>query len=103
MITKPKYTPGPWRCDPEGKIWSESKTELICEKVCYPKVAEVASYLSQGDSGDEGHANANLIAAAPDLLEALKDLVSQIEDGSWNDILTGQAEDAIDKAEGRVK
>lgn len=50
-------------------------------------------------------ANANLIAAAPELLEALKTMAKQYRvehglDGAYDEVLT-QAEKAIAKAEGR--
>jgi len=49
----------------------------------------------------ETHANARLMAAAPDLFEACKELV---EKGSWsrNDPQTVRARAAIAKAEGRT-
>lgn len=67
MITT-HHTPGPWNKDAAGDIWGGQATEL-CGRQCFPKVATVAGYMSQGD---EARANAALIAAAPALLEAVQ-------------------------------
>lgn len=59
-----KHTPGPWRRGKNADLWiyaSAPGTQLIA-KVC--------------SSGD----NANLIVAAPDLLQATKDLLRAFEE-----------------------
>jgi hypothetical protein len=60
---KAKHTPGPWHISP-FKSWD--KDIRICE----------AGVLVDHDDVDraEAEANANLIAAAPDLLEACEDI-----------------------------
>lgn len=70
-----KHTPGPWVIIPGGDEWSqgriatiEAKTETMIE-TNYWTVAEV-NYRRE-----EHVANANLIAAAPDLLKALIDFL----------------------------
>jgi hypothetical protein len=59
-------------------------------------------------SADEAHANARLIAAAPDLAAALRDLVSVIESlrqcNDWSSEPTGvmdRARAALSKVDGR--
>jgi hypothetical protein len=62
--------------------------------------------MSGSDIRIPSEANARLIAAAPELLEALKVCVAFIEDAhiieaQWNMYPTLKAKDAIAKAEGR--
>lgn len=65
------HTPGPWSL---RKAWSEDEFELdvfpINQKCEYPFIP--GSIARVDDSRDEAEANARLIAAAPDLLAALK-------------------------------
>lgn len=68
------HTPGPWATD--GHIYggsrffvgSEFRGGAVCSVVC---------------RDDEGEANARLIAAAPELLEAVMHLAEALEDGHW--------------------
>lgn len=87
------YTKGPWEWRkgslPWQSTWHLSPGVLI---------AECSDGTPGGDEIDR--ANANLIAAAPDLLEACKGLVSLwSEDYVGNDL--DEANAAIAKAEGR--
>ena len=50
-----------------------------------PKNEPIALVLIAGFSKKEGAANANLLAAAPDLLEALKWMVLRTEEGGYPD------------------
>lgn len=78
-----KHTPGPWRVGESCRV-----ADI---KAGYNALIARVEIESAGDRGD---ANARLIAAAPDLLEALK---HALEDGDdWR----GLAESAIRKAEG---
>ena len=63
---KTQHTPGPWR----------ASSQCIVE----PTNATVAITMANAcDSVEQRDANARLIAAAPDLLEALKDLLDRAE------------------------
>lgn len=54
------------------------------------------------DEQGESEANARLIAAAPELLEACKEIVRRINENTGEEILAlGQLQAAIAKAEGR--
>lgn len=81
------HTPGPWQIDSNGNVIATG-----------PTVTHVASVFGFSSR----HANASLIAAAPDLLEALTRLV-EIEDGpgmaviGWPEAMAG-AYAAIAKA-----
>ena len=64
-----KYTPGPWK---SKKVMSGNGTyyaEIITDDGRL--IAEVAGCDWDGRNGEEGDDNANLIVAAPDMLEAL--------------------------------
>jgi hypothetical protein len=77
-----KHTPGPWEYDAESE-------QIIAPKCGYqwtapPTIARIVSL-----DYDEDDGNARLIAAAPDLLEALRKIAA-IEDkmfgGDWDEI-----------------
>lgn len=63
-----QHTPGPWSVDPIDDLDAHilGKPNGFCADI----IADVKSF-----DLDEGQANARLIAAAPDLLEALKGAV----------------------------
>lgn len=88
-MSKTKYTPGPWKYGGNlktGGVAVTGTSGLICETLA--------------DITDDHRANARLIAAAPELLEALKYLVE-----TYPVVFTSaginQAKIAIAKAEGR--
>ena len=90
-----QHTPGPWVVDPESPTWVEDGNGCCLAKTGY------------GD--DEGdRANARLIAAAPDMLAALRALHDNIAEyakinnlGGFDNHDMRQARAAIAKAEGR--
>jgi hypothetical protein len=71
MMMEVKHTPGPWvvqdgdRFSMEMVITSQRRIEESMAPICEMDV----DY--DGEHGEEQHANAKLIAAAPELLEAL--------------------------------
>ena len=65
-----KHTPGPWRVDIDRAIVADSQARGIWRTV----VADLGLPTSP-NGAQEREANAHLIAAAPDLLEALEELV----------------------------
>lgn len=65
-MTTTKHTPGPWVVDHSFDILAEGTYEQGGWRV-----AEVRKF----DEREESHANARLIAAAPELLAALRELV----------------------------
>ena len=62
------HTPGPWAVV-DRKLWGASMAVMAAKKVATP-VAWASRLCVGGD--DEAHANAALIAAAPEMLKALK-------------------------------
>lgn len=98
MTTQEKRTPGPWYVHNAANIAEQG---LIVSEVTPDTVA--VSYR---------HADAALLAAAPDLLAALRDLEqiarqqldqSATNDGLNNCALLSMARSAIAKAEGRAE
>ena len=64
------YTPGPWKVG-QDKTAIEASGAII---------ARTFNWANQYTPIDEGHANAKLIAAAPSLLAALRQLVADADD-----------------------
>ena len=105
-MTEKKYTPGPWGIVNGKKLGSCSNIDgkgfkNLCKVRCWIK--------GTGRADIEGFANAQLIAAAPDLLECLEDLLSQVigqghdfEHSSFYPEIQA-AKEAIQKAYGQKK
>lgn len=81
------HTPGPWVVVQHPDGWT------IQNRATGAGACVASQY------GDSNEANARLIAAAPDLLAALKDAVNWLDDFDDNETLTA-ARAAILKAEG---
>lgn len=96
------HTPGPWKLVPKFHASVESSTGR--------HVANCGGYttnMDQGEHMNENEANARLIAAAPDLLEALEALLETAkEDRPYAHTDTGsevfKAQAAIAKATGNA-
>lgn len=87
------HTPGPWAIK---KHESSFKPGVFIEDgVCGPDGEQIRVYGMTLTSSEEAKANARLIAAAPDLLEALEAAVRDSKNpGQWID----EARSAIAKA-----
>ncbi|HBO1825726.1 hypothetical protein APA66_27690 [Pseudomonas aeruginosa] len=90
-MSKQSYTPGPW------DYWSgyNPVDELEAQITTEDGDIVIASYNRQIP---EGEANAKLLAAAPDLLEALQACIQQITALCSADDVPDQARAAIAKA-----
>ena len=105
MSEELKHTPGPWsaRLLDQDDAWPCIRA-LQDEVYIVPPGYDgyYADFGVTGRSYDEARANARLIAAAPDLLEAAKGIIYCIESGDgvvcYRALLS-----AIDKAEGRAE
>jgi hypothetical protein len=115
---KSKHTPGPWKAQPrefpEGQWFLEGQWEVVSTCENERLIAEAAPHIDS----DSEEANARLIAAAPELLEALVWMVENDEtyEGdepirehngrTWNEVNAywieglNRARAAIAKAEG---
>ena len=74
-----KHTPGPWYVSTPGRtdVLYVGPVAVSSHRTALGSGASNPECLSHIDD-DSLHANANLIAAAPDLIEALSSLISQI-------------------------
>ena len=86
-----KHTPGPW----------EASRTFRVQTVCAPHIT-ICHTDTFGTAG-QAHHNAQLIAAAPELLEALKDLLRDAQDRLTEvpDELYHRCREIITRAEGR--
>lgn len=67
-----KHTPGPWLYGPFGAIWPASDVEFRDGK-WREKCAEPRIITTPAQGFPEAEANGRLMAAAPDLLDALRE------------------------------
>ena len=106
-MTEVKHTPGPWLIEEDDH---EEEFEIYPQKDGPPPLGRWAEICTVKDYHGSPKANAHLIAAAPDLLEALKAAVSALE---WwereHQCCSGATDEqmaiinaAIAKAEGRA-
>lgn len=98
-MSEAKHTPGPWVIDHETR-----PAEVCCiygtnHPNSFVYVRGALGYWSA--DRDENMANATLIAAAPELLEALRELLAEAEDGiATSPLARSKARAAIAKATG---
>ena len=107
------YTPGPWEIKNNGKdifgpLGGDSGDGVKADPTDGWHIAEIQrtptfSELGEVELGAPREANAHLIAAAPDLLEALEEAVfwNGIDDEGVSAVWRDKAEAAIAKAEGK--
>lgn len=76
-----QHTPGPWAVciDPPNAHWHSGLTIGAADPKDARRVCDVTSFESPPALGSMAAANARLIAAAPDLLNALRSLLRQAE------------------------
>lgn len=83
MSTQTKWTPGPWRIDEANRTLVARLVGGEYEYICSVDPEE----FSVSDMTDEeNRANATLIAAAPELYEALEDLLGYFRSGNAVDV-----------------
>ena len=94
-----QHTPGPWiGAGPSfGDQFPRYTTEITTEDERYGDGYIQICELPFHHHDEENEANARLIAAAPDLLEALKEMLD-----SHEDVCTGYGEGAADKARAAI-
>jgi hypothetical protein len=90
------HTPGPWIVDLEYRVDAEGNMDGA-DQVC-AETGHTVAFISTGMHEDEHHANAHLIAAAPEMYAALKAMLEQ--KGFYGGVFD-RARAAIAKAEGR--
>jgi hypothetical protein len=95
------HTPGPWHSG-GMTVYADKPCDLL--GVAWKEVATGRCPASNW-SDQESHANVRLIAAAPELLAALRTAVRVMQDNNLDEALGGEFDiftDAIAKAEGRT-
>lgn len=98
------HTPGPWFFDPEVEPEDPKKARLEIVDESFNGV--IATVTNSEDEISEDYANGRLLAAAPELLEALKGLLNECDLGEATDetqLLIDVAKAAISKATGVPK
>lgn len=101
-----KFTPGPWTFSTSPEGWSNTIHVAQADGAPYTDGYSDVGYIIQTCRGEEEStqmANARLIAAAPDLLEALREMVSQFTKTPstlTDSLVRGKAHAAIAKATG---
>ena len=98
ITNKDKHTPAPWKINHHGEKYIIS-TDLDGNDV----IAKVEDHApTMDDMEKEAQANAHLIAAAPELLEALE-MASNIINSEARDSKYGNAKEKINKAIAKAK
>lgn len=99
---EPAHTPGPWRLkrDANREEYSVNVPPKDPGAVGYLQIASLNFGFDEPFESQQ-HANARLIAAAPDLLAALKAMMSYYDTPSAPWALLDPARAAIARAEGR--
>ena len=93
-----KHTPGPWSQVPQSDGSTLIARRYETGNQMKPMGLRIVGFtMARKDSLQEDEANARLIAAAPELLEALKDMLDGHEDAC-----TGYGEGAADKARAAI-
>lgn len=107
MNNQAKHTPGPWKTSID---YGRNPGSVIDASVLAPNGSEIARMIHANAAiSQAAESNANLIAAAPDLLEAAKEALPNLRwaethlDGNslaWRELIA-KFESLIAKAEGR--
>lgn len=107
-----KFTPGPWCACQKRTIHGDGITidadysiSAMQNKIPWYGLATVITSTEGGDRDEEGEANAHLIAAAPDMYEALEsfvDFFSCVKDTKSVPEIWESAKNALAKARGEA-
>lgn len=97
-LNKTKHTPGPWKVEGPNLNRKDSFVFSIYSGTeVKPKwIADISFYSDHGTPQEK--ANAKLIAAAPELLEALQSLLAPVTSAGQLSFTMLKAEEAIKKA-----
>ena len=103
-MTQSQHTPGPWVVTDAPDAYGNAVFSVM--------TVDEYSYIYRGLASAYGEANANLIAAAPDMLEALEGISVQLAAMDWENSANWNAtcrenaflliDNAITKAKGEV-
>ena len=101
-----EFTKGEWKYIPESTDYTDGRPDCF-KGVIHGGELNMAICVMVSDCLEENvKANANLISAAPDMYEALKELTKYVffssQPNSEGDKLVVKANQALNKAEGKV-
>jgi len=91
-MSKVKHTPGPWWTNGYNIMAGPNDRNLASRAPGWPT--------DSPQEREEGKANARLMAAAPEMLEALKRVCSEVDIVAYTSVLKTVYE-AVEKAEGK--
>lgn len=104
ISTNTEHTPGPWNVQPYQADQGESIA--ICAGSHIIALIPPEEEAREGEWSKEDKSNARLIAAAPEMLEALAEILRNVSPWERADTMAGRlggiARAAIAKAEGRT-
>jgi hypothetical protein len=92
-MSESKFTPGPW--------WIGDNDDFDGIAILYDEERVPIANVPTGYTDRRGEANASLICAAPELLEALRKARNTLEGLGYGSIAQNICENAIRKAEGK--
>ncbi len=93
-----QHTPGPWRLSVNKPYWVTNPYSIVVRKYGVHQVAIANIPKRETISIHEAKANAVLIAAAPDLLQCVEELLAVVHDRERNDATVA----AVHAAEGLI-
>lgn len=100
-MTEPKFTPGPWRFVDDGECSIDTPGDNTCRFIGKNSLPFAASFQHSAFGKDDiCDANAHLIAAAPELYEALDRFVDWMNEEEGAHSLCDSARAALAKARG---
>ena len=94
-----KHTPGPWKLNTDGDT-GMNDSGCILDSIGHVIVTDIYGTFKNGRTTGEAEANARLIAAAPEMLEALYQALARLEAAGLEDTTTDIIKTAIAKATG---
>jgi hypothetical protein len=109
VFTNTKHTPGPWRVKKSTRFNEHGIQEYAW--VGFGRIGDESTILSVNLPSEENEANARLIAAAPELLQAIKEiketityglLINTLENKACTELLIDDLNKLIEKAEGKL-
>lgn len=90
-MAEPKWTPGPWE-------------DMECNCSIHKPDSE-DHYIGQGVAHVSGHANARLIAAAPEMAELLEEMVVHLseDEDPFSELLEDRARNLLNRIHGETE
>lgn len=101
MNAAPKHTPGPWRLEPGPLGWYIYSDSHVGPIACMYSRLDLPGHFPE--AAEQRDANARLVVAAPELLEALELLTVDVNGDAWVESSVEDSEWDRRREEGRKK